>query len=142
MVFFSLGYLGMFLSSFLAATILPLSSEVVLTGLYGSGFHPVALWGVASIGNVMGSLVNYALGRKYGRVAATRWLGVKETSFNRAMAFFSRWGKWSLFLSWVPVIGDPITLVAGVLRSHFGFFTVAVIISKAGRYAILLYVLS
>lgn len=136
-----LGYLGMFLSAFLAATILPFSSEIVLSALYNSGLNWVLLLVVASLGNVLGSVVNYALGFKFGKEIATDKLKVSEAAFNRASYTFTKWGKWSLFLCWVPIIGDPITLVAGVLRSPFWFFTLAVTLSKTARYAALLYVL-
>ena len=129
-----LGYLGMFLSAFLAATILPFSSEIVLSALYGSGLNGAILLVVASIGNVLGSA--------FGKDIATQKLNISEATFNRASSVFTRWGKWSLFLCWVPIIGDPITLVAGVLRSPLWFFMLAVTLSKTGRYAALLYVLS
>lgn len=136
-----LGYLGMFLSALLAATILPLSSEIVLSALYSSGFNGLLLLAVASLGNVLGSVVNYVLGFKFGKDIATHKLKVSEAAFNRASHTFTQWGKWSLFLCWVPIIGDPITLVAGVLRSPLWFFIFAVTISKTVRYAALLYVL-
>lgn len=112
----------MFLSAFLAATILPFSSEIVLSALYGSGLNGAILLVVASIGNVLGSLVNYLLGYAFGKDIATQKLNISEATFNRASSVFTRWGKWSLFLCWVPIIGDPITLVAGVLRSPCGFY--------------------
>ncbi len=138
----NIGYMGMFLSALLAATILPFSSEVVLLTLYTNGLSPVFLLLVASLGNVLGSLINYALGYRYGEVVATRWLRVNESSFTRAQNTFTRWGQWSLFLCWVPIVGDPITLVAGVLRSNFIFFLCSVAISKTARYGLLLYFLS
>ena len=138
----SLGYIGMFLSAFLAATILPLSSEVMLAALFTSGFSPLLLLVVASTGNILGSFVNYVLGHRYGRVVATKWLRVDDSTFARASHLFERWGKWSLLLAWVPVIGDPITLVAGVLRTNVWFFLCCVIVSKTSRYAVLLFVLS
>ena len=86
-------------------------------------------------------VVNYALGFKFGKEIATDKLKVSEAAFKRASYTFTKWGKWSLFLCWVPIIGDPITLVAGVLRSPFWFFILAVTLSKTARYAALLYVL-
>lgn len=137
-----LGYLGMFLSALLAATILPFSSEIVLSSLYSSGLSGGLLLAVASFGNVLGSVVNYVLGFKFGRDIATQKLKVSETAFTRASGTFTKWGKWSLFLCWVPIVGDPITLVAGVLRSPLWFFLLAVTVSKTARYAALLYVLA
>ena len=138
----SLGYVGLFLSAFLAATILPLSSEVVLGTLYSSGLSALNLLIVASLGNVLGSLVNYVLGLKYGKVIAIKWLRIKESTFERASDIYMKWGKWSLLLAWVPVIGDPITLVAGTLRTHFVFFLFCIAFCKTARYAVLLYILS
>ncbi|OJF70830.1 hypothetical protein BK026_05840 [Alteromonas sp. V450] len=131
----------MFLSAFLAATILPFSSEIVLSALYSSGLNGLSLLIVASLGNVLGSAVNYALGFKFGKEIATQRLKVSKATFDRASHTFTKWGKWSLFLCWVPIIGDPITLVAGVLRSPLWFFILAVTLSKTARYAALLYVL-
>ena len=136
-----LGYLGMFLSALLAATILPFSSELVLSALYSSGLSWILLLIAASFGNVLGSVVNYVLGFKFGREIATQKLRVSEAAFTRASSTFTKWGKWSLFLCWVPIIGDPITLVAGVFRSPLWFFILAVTLSKTARYAALLYVL-
>ena len=136
-----LGYVGMFLSAFLAATILPFSSEVVLSALYSSGLNGLLLLIIASVGNVLGSVVNYVLGFRFGKEIATQKLKVSDAAFKRASDIFTTWGKWSLFLCWVPIIGDPITLVAGVLRSPLWFFLLAVTISKTARYAALLYVL-
>ncbi|CAA0357151.1 membrane hypothetical protein [Alteromonas infernus] len=86
----------MFLSAFLAATILPFSSEIVLSALYGSGLNGAILLVVASIGNVLGSLVNYLLGYAFGKDIATQKLNISEATFNRASSVFTRWGKWSL----------------------------------------------
>ncbi|WP_420935861.1 YqaA family protein [Alteromonas sp. A081] len=140
--FVNLGYAGMFVSAFLAATILPFSSEIVITALYSNGLPGWGLLFVASSGNILGALVNYALGFKFGRVVATKILRISEKAFLRASRFFTRWGKWSLLLCWVPIIGDPITLVAGVLRSNFWFFFCVVAMAKTARYSLLLYILS
>ncbi len=133
--------MGMFLSAFLAATILPLSSELVLSALYKSGFSSVVLLSLASVGNVLGSLVNYELGYKFGKSLSLKWLRLSERAFERATAFFAKWGRWSLLLSWVPVVGDPLTLAAGVLKTNKWFFLATVGISKTARYAALLYLL-
>ncbi|WP_239060136.1 YqaA family protein [Alteromonas genovensis] len=140
--FVNLGYAGMFVSAFLAATILPFSSEIVITALYSNGLSGWGLLLVASSGNILGALVNYVLGFKYGRVVATKLLRISENAFLRASHFFTRWGKWSLLLCWVPIIGDPITLVAGVLRSNFWFFLCVVTMAKTARYSLLLFILS
>ena len=140
--FVTFGYVGMFLAAFLAATILPFSSEIVLVTLLSNGLTPFLLLTFASIGNVLGALLNYLLGFRYGKHLASKWLRISDTSFSKAEHYFARWGKWSLLLCWVPVIGDPITLVAGVLRSNFWFFLLCVAVGKTARYAALVYFLS
>ena len=132
------GLVGMFLSAFLAATILPFSSEVVLVAL-AQDTRPLILLGiVASLGNVGGALVNYIIGFRYGKTVAVSWLRMSPRSLVRAEQFFNRWGRWSLLLAWVPIIGDPLTLLAGVLKTRFAFFITVVALCKTTRYAILL----
>ncbi|WP_232043566.1 YqaA family protein [Alteromonas sp. 76-1] len=135
----TLGYVGMFVSAFLAATILPLSSELVFTTLALNGSSALVLLVVASAGNVLGSIVNYVLGFRFGQLAATKLLRVSHATFMRAEVMYKKWGKWSLLLAWVPIIGDPLTLLAGTLRTRFWFFLLIVGISKTARYAALLF---
>jgi len=133
------GYVGLFLSAFLAATVLPFSSEAVLVGLAVSGeFSAGRLFAVAATGNVLGSVVNWLLGRFCLRWRDRRWFPVKEPALQKASRLFSRWGVLSLLLAWVPVIGDPLTVLAGVLRTPFLVMVALVTIGKAGRYAVLL----
>ncbi len=128
----------MFASAFLAATILPAQSESLLVLLILAGDLPVvALVAVASLGNVLGSVVNWFLGRSLERYGARRWFPVSPEKLERARRWYARYGRWSLLASWVPVIGDPITLVAGVLREPLPSFLLLVGIAKAGRYAVL-----
>lgn len=131
-------YLALFLAAFLAATIVPAQSEAVLVGLILAGDHPVlVLLLVATIGNVLGSVVNWLLGRFIEQFRDRRWFPVPAHKLARAEAWYRRFGIWSLLLSWVPIIGDPLTVVAGVLRTPFITFLLFVTIAKAGRYAIL-----
>ncbi|MBZ2162872.1 YqaA family protein [Alteromonas stellipolaris] len=132
----------MFVSAFLAATILPLSSELVLTTLALSGSSALVLLVVASLGNILGSIVNYVLGFRYGQLVATKLLRVSHATFMRAEVMYRKWGKWSLLLAWVPVIGDPLTLLAGTLRTRFWFFVLIVGMSKTARYAALLFLIT
>lgn len=129
----------MFVSAFLAATILPLSSELVFTTLALNGSSALVLLVVASTGNVLGSIVNYVLGFRFGQLAATKLLRVSHATFMWAEVMYKKWGKWSLLLAWVPIIGDPLTLLAGTLRTRFWFFLLIVGISKTARYAALLF---
>ncbi len=132
-------YLGLFLTAFLAATIVPFSSEALLVGLQVSGGFPVAgLLAAASLGNTLGAVANWGLGRFFLRWRDRKWFPVKARELARASAWFNRYGIWSLLLAWVPVIGDPITLAAGVLKVRFLPFLLLVAVSKTGRYAVLL----
>lgn len=134
----SVAYLGLFLSAFGAATLLPLQSEAVLVGLLLNGAHPPwALLTVAICGNVMGSVVNWLLGRYLERWRGRSWFPLSPEQLDKAQANYHRYGRWSLLLSWVPVIGDPLTVIAGVLREPLWSFVLIVSVAKAGRYLVL-----
>lgn len=130
-------YLGLFLAAFVAATLLPAQSEALLVGLLLAGYKPWLLVAVASVGNVLGSTVNWWLGRELLRFSGRRWFPVKPDALAKAQAWYARYGKWSLLLSWVPVIGDPLTLAAGVMREPLRVFLLLVTVAKTGRYAVL-----
>ena len=123
-------YLGLFFVAFGAATLLPLQSEAVLSGLIVLGDYPVAtLVAVATCGNVLGSVVNWLLGRSIDRWRHKRWFPVGAAQLERAQQGYHRYGRWTLLLSWVPVIGDPLTVVAGVMREPLRSFLPLVIIA-------------
>lgn len=131
-------YTALFLAAFLAATIVPAQSEAVLVGLILAKDQPVVLLLlVATTGNVLGSVVNWLLGRFIEHFRSRPWFPVSEQKLARAEAWYRRFGIWSLLLSWVPIIGDPLTVVAGLLRTPFLTFLILVTIAKAGRYAVL-----
>ena len=131
-------YGGLFASAFVAATILPMQSEAVLVGLVVAEAQPVwALVAIASLGNVLGSVVNWTLGRQVDRFRGRRWFPASDAALDRAKGWYGRYGRWSLLLSWAPVIGDPLTLVAGVLREPLWSFLVLVTLAKIGRYVAL-----
>lgn len=133
------GYVGLFLSALLAATVLPFSSEAVLVGLMAAGdYDMIWLWFLASLGNVLGAAVNWGLGRFCLRWQDRRWFPVDKEKLDRAGRWFSRYGVWSLLVAWVPFIGDPLTFAAGVLRVNFWLFLLLVSIGKAGRYAVVI----
>lgn len=134
-----LGHIGLFIASFLAATILPLSSEVVLGALLLSGWCPVTLIMVATVGNVLGSLVNYALGYWASLGVIKKWLKISEDEFVRAEQRFIKYGMLSLCFAWVPVIGDPITVMAGILRIRLFWFVILVTLGKLLRYVVISY---
>jgi membrane protein YqaA with SNARE-associated domain len=131
-------YAGLLFSAFTSATLLPGSSEATLLALLAMGRgEAVALVVVATVGNVLGSLVNWILGRFFATFRDRRWFPVKPRSYDRAVAWYRRYGSWSLLLSWLPVIGDPLTVVAGALRVEWFRFLVLVSLGKGGRYVFL-----
>lgn len=138
--FTELGIFGLFVSAFLAATILPLSSEIILVALLLSEVNPVVLVVVATVGNVLGSVVNYAIGFWGGTFLQRKVLKVSEAEFEKSEQRFRKLGSLSLLFAWVPIIGDPLTLVAGVLRVNIILFLVLVTLGKFGRYLVIMYV--
>ncbi len=130
-------YLSMFLVAFGAATLLPGGSEALLVGLLLSERY--LLWLlllVATVGNVLGSLVNWWLGLYLQRFQNRRWFPVSPVQLARGRLHYHRYGRWSLLLSWAPVVGDPLTLVAGIMREPLWSFLVLVSIAKAVRYLV------
>ncbi len=135
----SLGiYLSLFVTSFLAATILPMSSEAVLAGLLAASSEPwIVLIAIASAGNILGSLTNWGVGRGLALAREHPRFPVDRTKLAKAENWYRRWGCWSLLLSWVPVIGDPLTIAAGFLREPFWIVLALVSIAKIGRYLVI-----
>lgn len=132
-------YGGLFLASFLAATLLPGSSEALLSGLVISGSgNPWTLLAAASVGNVLGSVANWACGRFLARFRGRRWFPVSSRQYDQAGGWFERYGLWSLLFAWVPIIGDPLTVIAGALRVPLVPFIALVAIGKVGRYLFVL----
>lgn len=131
-------YLGLFAIAFVAATILPAQSEAALVALLLAGAQsPVLLVVVASVGNVLGAVVNWALGRGVERFRDRTWFPVKPAQLDRATGWYRRWGRWSLLLSWAPIGGDALTVAAGVLREPLWSFVLLVAIAKTVRYVVL-----
>ncbi|MEC4684303.1 MAG: YqaA family protein [Nitrospirota bacterium] len=137
--FTDFGYLGLFLASFLAATILPLSSEVVLGYLLANGYNPAMTVGVATVGNVLGACLNYAVGLWGSGLFIRRILRVSEDEFAGAKKRFEKYGVASLLFAWVPIIGDPLTFAAGALRINIAVFLVLVTTGKLIRYFVVGY---
>ena len=133
-------YLSLFVISFLAATILPFSSELMLAGLIAiSNYDSLLLLIVASFGNVLGSVFNWALGFYSRNLITKKWFPFKETQIERSSKWFNKFGRWSLLFAWVPIIGDPLTLAAGLLRVKFIEFLILVSIGKVSRYFLIYY---
>lgn len=136
-----LGIAGLFAASFLAATVLPFSSEVFLGLLIVQGRDPALCVSVATAGNVLGALVNYIVGFHGSLLVVRKVLRVSEREFFRAVERLRAWGTWSLFFAWVPVLGDPLTLAAGVLRVRIPLFLLLVTAGKLMRYVVLVWAL-
>ena len=131
-------YISLFLSAFFAATIFPAQSELVLLYLLQDRSTSVVLLLLAAtVGNVLGAVVTYGLGYYVHRFKDRRWFPASQQQLEKAQRAYARWGRYSLLASWVPFIGDPITVVAGVLRDRFTVFLALVTVAKAGRYLVL-----
>ena len=129
---------ALFLSALTSATILPGTSEAALAALIASGDH--SLWLlvlIATAGNVLGSLINWWLGLYAEHFKHKRWFPVSPEALDRASHWFGKYGLWSLLLAWLPIIGDPLTLFAGVMRVRLLPFIILVTIGKAARYAMI-----
>ncbi|MDH3231461.1 MAG: DedA family protein [Alphaproteobacteria bacterium] len=134
------GYSGLFLTAFLAATLVPLSSEAVLAALSAAdGFDVALLFAIATLGNTLGAAVNWALGRYCLKWRGRKWFPFSAAQLDRAGARFRRHGIWSLLFAWLPVVGDPLTFAAGVLQVRFLPFLVLVGLGKGARYAAVLW---
>ena len=131
-------YLGLFVAALAAATILPMQSEAVLVGMLLTENYPViGLITFASLGNVLGSAANWSLGRWIERFRHRSWFPASERAMERAQGWYRRYGRWSLLASWLPIVGDPITVVAGTLREPLPTFLLLVAVAKIGRYVVL-----
>ena len=129
---------GLFFSAFVAASIFPAQSELFLAGALANQSAPVwAIIAAASLGNTLGSATNWLLGRFFLHYQDRRWFPIDRKKLARAEAWYGKYGRWSLLLSWVPVIGDPLTVAAGVMREPFARFLLVVSIAKFGRYIVL-----
>lgn len=129
----------LFASAFLAATILPFASEITLAGMAMAGWgERLTLWAVATTGNTLGSLVNWALGRWARRWRDHHRFPLQPEQLERATRHFRRWGIWSLLFAWVPIVGDPLTLVAGLFRTPLLPTMILIAIGKGARYAVVL----
>lgn len=130
-------YLTVFSSAFLAATIVPFASEIALTGALAAGGAVHWLVIVATLGNSLGAVVNWAIGRFIERFRDRRWFPANREQLERAQAWFRRYGIWSLLFAWLPVVGEPLTVVAGAMRVHIAPFLILVTIGKGLRYVVL-----
>jgi membrane protein YqaA with SNARE-associated domain len=131
------GYAILFLSAFGAATVLPFYSEIAYIGMLEAGYSPFWVWLVATAGNSLGAVVNWFLGRFLTRYESKRWFPFKPESLHRSQAWFQKYGVWSLLFAWLPIGGDALTFIAGVMRVRFSLFFILTAIGKGARYAVL-----
>ncbi|MEO8066307.1 MAG: VTT domain-containing protein [Flavobacteriales bacterium] len=135
------GLWGLFLATFLAATILPFSSEAVLAAMAFGPWSSFTLLVVASLGNWLGGLSTFGLGWLGNPVSIARWLRMDPAKAVRWQAMIQRRGAWLALLCWVPVIGDPIALALGIYKAHPVRVAALMLIGKAVRYAAVIAVL-
>ena len=133
-------YFTLFIVSFLAATLLPLGSEALLLYDISQGYSLLLLWSFATVGNTLGSVLNYFLGLK-GEAYLERKGHLSVEKMQKYRRFFAQYGGWTLLLSWAPLIGDPLTFVAGVLRYDFRRFAFIVFVAKGLRYAVVVWII-
>ncbi|MBT8149604.1 MAG: DedA family protein [Pseudomonadales bacterium] len=133
-----MSYWFLFLSAFGAATVLPFYSEVTLLAMLNMDYPALALWWVATLGNTLGALLNWLLGLYATRFAGKRWFPFKPDALQRGQRWFQRYGVWSLLLAWMPLGGDALTFVAGVMRVRWWIFLPLVALGKAARYAVVI----
>lgn len=134
-------YIALFFTAFLAATFIPAGSEILLLSLAASGDSPWLLWGCATAGNTLGSIFNYGLGRYFLHYQHRSWFPFNPAILHASQHWFQRVGFWSLLFAWMPIFGDALTFIAGMMRVSFIGFCILVAIGKGLRYAALLGIL-
>ncbi|MCS2608005.1 YqaA family protein [Halomonas dongshanensis] len=130
--------LSLFLVALASATLLPGGSELWLARLWCVGEPAVLLWLVATAGNTAGSMINVWMGRYARRFQQKRWFPASPASLARAERWYHRFGEASLLLSWLPIIGDPLTVLAGIFRLSWWRTLAWIVVAKGARYAVVL----
>ncbi len=137
-----MGYGLLFISAFGAATLLPLYSEVAVVALLADGKAAPLVWATATAGNTLGAIVNWIMGRYLVHFEQRRWFPFKPQKLHRSQRWFQKYGRWSLLLAWLPVGGDALTFIAGVMRVPLMTFTVLTAAGKGARYAVIIFLFS
>ncbi|MCK4927451.1 MAG: DedA family protein, partial [Candidatus Aenigmarchaeota archaeon] len=135
-------YISLFFTSFLASTVLPLGSEAYVAYVAGIGHSPVLIILIASIGNFLGSLTTYYVGLMGEKTILSRYINEKDKKISKARNLFNRYGTPILFFSWLPIIGDVLTLFAGMARTNLSKFTLFVFSGKLARYVFIVFFFS
>lgn len=136
---FQSGYPGLFLLSFLAATLLPLSSEILVVTMVYSGYDIPSVWLIATLGNFSGGLTNYYAGYYGEKFILSKYLKPDSQKVLRARVYYQKYGASLLFFSWVPVVGDPLCLIPGIFKLKLWQFTFWVLTGKGFRYYLVIY---
>lgn len=132
------GYLGLFIVSFLAATLVPLGSEIFVVIMAVSGYNPLFTLAIATTGNTLGAITNYYVGKCGTNFILSRYIQVDSEKRQNVERIYQKWGSPILFFSWVPVVGDPLTVVAGGFNLNLYVFTFWVVLGKAFRYSLVI----
>lgn len=132
------GYPGLFAVSFLAATLLPLGSEVFVALMAVSGYEPFLIFAVATTGNTLGSITNYFVGKLGANFLLSRYISVGPQKRLKAEKIYRKWGAPILSLAWIPIMGDPLTVIAGVFNLDLCIFTFWVFLGKSFRYCLVI----
>ena len=136
------GYLGLFIISFLAATVFPLSPEVLMVLLYTQGYSAIGLIIVATISGYLGSLTYYFAAIGGRNLALNRWIKIEPEKLAKTQVRFERWGSIILFFSWLPIVGEPLIIAAGLLKVRFAVFSFWVIFGRLVRFIVVLLIAS
>lgn len=137
--FLDWGYWGLFFASFLAATVLPFSSEIIFSTVIFGGLDPWTCVWIATLGNWLGGMTSYYIGRMGKLEWIERFLKIKQDKIDRFVTYFKRYGDWFVFFSFVPIIGDPIAVAAGFLRGRWWVVATSMLLGKALRYIVWMY---
>lgn len=132
------GYLGLFIVSFVAATIIPLSPEVIVVLLYSQGYNPILIVVIATVAGYLGSLTYYYLAIGGRNLALSKFISISPEKLAKTEAQFERWGSIILLFSWLPIVGEPLIIVSGTLKVRLSVFTFWVIVGRIARFSVLL----
>lgn len=132
-IVFNFGYLGLFVVSFLSATVIPFSEQFVVVGMLALDYSAVLIVIVATAGSFLGALTNYFVGQKGSEFVFSRYISIDDKSLERAEGFFDRYGRVVLLFSWLPLLGDAITVVSGILHMDLRVFTAFVLVGRLVR---------
>jgi len=131
-------HLYLFINSFISATLFPLGSEALLLYYLSENFNYIYLLAIASIGNTFGSILNYWFGLKGEQYLLSKKM-IKEKNIKKYKKYFDKYGAYTLLLSWMPIVGDGFTLIAGSLKYDIKRFIILVFISKFSRYSFIIF---